>query len=232
MDLLAGGVFLAGILSFFTPCTIPMIPVYIGVLAAGGVDARTVRLGHLAFSPHALYRTLAFIAGLSVVFVSLGLGAGFFGARVQYPWVLRVLGLVVIGLGLHQMGVLRLKLLEQTKSVRFQGASRTDLLGAFFLGLSFSFGWTPCISPVLGAIIGLSVFQGQTLIGGFYMLLYSVGMMIPFLFITLFSSLAMERLTLLERHAEKFKVIGGALITVMGLLLLSGQMARISQWFV
>ncbi|HHX04430.1 MAG TPA: cytochrome c biogenesis protein CcdA [Tissierellia bacterium] len=232
MDLLIGGVFVAGLLSFFSPCTIPMIPVYVGVLAGSDRKGRTIEWGPIKFSTYALLRTLAFVAGLSSVFISLGLGAGFFGAQLQFPWLLRVLGVLVIVLGLQQMGVLRFGFFDRQRNVRIKGASRQDLIGAYLLGLSFSFAWTPCFSPVLGAIIGLSVYQGKMLAGGFYMLIYSLGVMLPFIFFTLFSSIAQERMPFLERHGEKLKVIGGALIVLMGILLLTGQMTRISQWFV
>ncbi len=180
MDLLTGGVFVAGLLSFFSPCTIPMIPVYVGVLAGSDLKGKVVQWGIIKFSTHALWRTLAFVAGLSTVFISLGFGAGFFGAQLQFPWLLRALGILVIILGLQQMGLFHIDFLQRGRNVRFKGASKNNLLGAYLLGLSFSFAWSPCFSPVLGAIIGLSVYQGQVLQGGYYMFIYSLGVMLPF----------------------------------------------------
>ena len=231
MDLLIGGVFMAGVLSFFSPCTIPMIPVYVGVLAGSERKGHMVEWGLLKFSTHALLRTLAFVVGLSTVFISLGFGAGFFGAQVQFPGLMQMLGILVIILGLQQMGTINIGFLGHRKNVNFKRARKNDLIGAYLLGLSFSFAWSPCFSPVLGAIIGLSVYQGVTLLGGFYMLIYSLGVMLPFLFFTLFSSLAQEKMPFLERHSQKMKRFGGILIICMGVLLLTGQMSKFSQWF-
>ncbi|HZK10505.1 MAG TPA: cytochrome c biogenesis CcdA family protein [Clostridia bacterium] len=226
MNILIGSVFIAGLLSFFSPCTVPMIPVYIGILADGG--DRVKKIGFISFSPRSMLRTMLFVLGISVSFVTMGFGAGALGALLYSPWFLRILGFIVILLGIKQMGLIRLGFLDKERKVQ----AKTDVSaywGAFILGLTFSFGWTPCVGPVLGAVLGISS-SGGPLIGGFYMLIYSLGMMIPFLFITLFSSYALSKVEFLERHVFTLQKVGGLLIILMGILLMFDKLSVLSSF--
>lgn len=226
MNILVGSVFLAGFLSFFSPCTVPMIPVYIGILADRQEDEK--KQGSLPVDPRAMLRTILFVLGISVSFVIMGFGAGALGSLFYSPWFLRVLGFIVILLGLQQIGLLRLGFLDKERKIR----AKTDISaysGAFILGLTFSFGWTPCVGPVLGAVLGLSS-SGGPLIGGFYMLIYSLGMMIPFLFITLFSGFALSKVAFLERHVFTIQKIGGLLIILMGILLMMDKLSILANF--
>lgn len=224
MDLLLGTVLLAGFLSFFSPCTIPMIPVYIGILT--GEQGELKKLGLFRFSPKALFRTMLFVLGISAVFVTMGFGAGFLGRLLYNPWFFRVLGLIVIFLGLKQLGLLRLSFLDKERRVQTR-VNTSSYSAPFILGLTFSFGWTPCVGPVLGMILGVSS-SGGPLKGAFYMLIYSIGVMIPFLFITLFSSYAISKVEFLEKHAGLIQKIGGILIILMGILLMTNKLSLLA----
>lgn len=224
MDLLLGSVLLAGFLSFFSPCTIPMIPVYIGILT--GEQGELKKIGPLQFSSKALLRTTLFVLGLSAVFVTMGFGAGFLGTLLYNPWFFRVLGLIVILLGLKQLGLLRLSFLDRERRMQTR-VNPSGYAAPFLLGLTFSFGWTPCVGPVLGMILGVSS-TGGPVKGAFYMFIYSIGLMLPFLFITLFSSYAMSKVEFLEKHAITIQRVGGVLIILMGILLMSNKLSLLA----
>ena len=154
-------VFLAGILSFFSPCVFPLLPVYIGILL-GSDQEKAIQLFGKKIRWHGLLKTLCFIAGISVIFLLIGFGAGLLGKIMYTNWFRYLMGALIIILGLHQMEVFHFHFLEKQKSVDF-GANKqkNELFSAFLLGLGFSFGWTPCIGPVLGSVLALAASDGQ-----------------------------------------------------------------------
>ena len=138
-------VFLAGILSFFSPCILPLMPVYVGILLDSD-QPKTVRFMGKDISWYGLAKTLCFIAGLSTVFLVLGYGAGALGQVLYAPWFRYVLGGIVILLGIHQMGLINIQQLQKQKSIQLKkNSKRSDFLNAFLLGITFSFGWTPSV---------------------------------------------------------------------------------------
>lgn len=222
-------VFAAGFLSFFAPCTFPMLPVYIGILTDHGGE-RGLKIGPWTLRKRPFLKTLLFVAGLSTTFITLGFGFGALGRLVDSNWFSLISGLVVIGLGLHQMELLRLPGLGKYHVFRFKQANQSSLFGAYLLGLTFSFAWTPCVGPVLGAVLVVSADGGQALYGAFLMMLYALGLMIPFLGLTLVSEALMERFQRLEAHVGKIKKIGGLLIVIMGLFLITDKLNWITAW--
>ncbi|CAG6249299.1 cytochrome c-type biogenesis protein [Streptococcus pneumoniae] len=144
-------VFLAGILSFFSPCILPLLPVYTGVLL-DDKDGAQASSGKFSISVTSLLRTLAFIAGISFIFILLGYGAGFLGDLLYASWFQYLTGAIIILLGLHQMEILHFKGLYKEKRLQLQGQGQNGkgYSQAFLLGLTFSFAWTPCVGPVLG----------------------------------------------------------------------------------
>ena len=225
-------VFLAGILSFFSPCVFPLLPVYIGILL-GSDQEKAIRLFGKKIRWHGLLKTLCFIAGISVIFLLIGFGAGLLGQVIYTPWFRYLMGALIIILGLHQMEVFHFHFLEKQKSVDF-GANKqkNELFSAFLLGLGFSFGWTPCIGPVLGSVLALAASDGQdALMGAIYLLVYTLGMALPFLLLALASSLVLPYFNRLKSHLLLLKKIGGAIIILMGILLLLGQLNSLSSIF-
>ena len=225
-------VFLAGILSFFSPCVFPLLPVYIGILL-GSDQEKAIRLFGKKISWHGLLKTLCFIAGISVIFLLIGFGAGLLGQVIYTPWFRYLMGALIIILGLHQMEVFHFHFLEKQKTMDF-GANKqkNELFSAFLLGLGFSFGWTPCIGPVLGSVLALAASDGQdALMGAVYLLVYTLGMALPFLLLALASSLVLPYFNRLKTHLLLLKKIGGAIIILMGILLLLGQLNSLSSIF-
>ena len=225
-------VFLAGILSLFSPCVFPLLPVYIGILL-GSDQEKAIRLFGKKIRWHGLLKTLCFIAGISVIFLLIGFGAGLLGQVIYSPWFRYLMGALIIILGLHQMEVFHFHFLEKQKTMDF-GANKqkNELFSAFLLGLGFSFGWTPCIGPVLGSVLALAASDGQdALMGAVYLLVYTLGMALPFLLLALASSLVLPYFNRLKTHLLLLKKIGGAIIILMGILLLLGQLNSLSSIF-
>lgn len=225
-------VFLAGILSFFSPCIFPLLPVYIGILL-DEEEPREVKFLGRKIAWTGLIKTLCFIAGISLVFFLLGFGAGFLG-RVIYDEKFRYLmGIIIILLGIHQMELINIRQLQFQKNVEFKKDSRrNDFLSAFLLGISFSFGWTPCIGPVLSSVLALAASgENGAIQGALLTLVYTLGMALPFLILALASSFVMRYFSKIKPYMGLMKKIGGALIIFMGILLMLGQLNALSGIF-
>ncbi|HGJ2204586.1 cytochrome c-type biogenesis protein [Streptococcus pneumoniae] len=226
-------VFLAGILSFFSPCILPLLPVYTGVLL-DDKDGTQASSGKFSISVTSLLRTLAFIAGISFIFILLGYGAGFLGDLLYASWFQYLTGAIIILLGLHQMEILHFKGLYKEKRLQLQGQGQNGkgYSQAFLLGLTFSFAWTPCVGPVLGSVLALAASGGSgAWQGAGLMLVYTLGLALPFLLLALTSSYVLKHFRKLHPYLGILKKVGGFLIIVMGLLVLFGNASILSQLF-
>ncbi|HGK3719905.1 TPA: thiol-disulfide oxidoreductase-associated membrane protein CcdA2 [Streptococcus pneumoniae] len=226
-------VFLAGILSFFSPCILPLLPVYTGVLL-DDKDGAQASSGKFSISVTSLLRTLAFIAGISFIFILLGYGAGFLGDLLYAFWFQYLTGAIIILLGLHQMEILHFKGLYKEKRLQLQGQGQNGkgYSQAFLLGLTFSFAWTPCVGPVLGSVLALAASGGSgAWQGAGLMLVYTLGLALPFLLLALTSSYVLKHFRKLHPYLGILKKVGGFLIIVMGLLVLFGNASILSQLF-
>ncbi|HGQ3344451.1 TPA: thiol-disulfide oxidoreductase-associated membrane protein CcdA2 [Streptococcus pneumoniae] len=226
-------VFLAGILSFFSPCILPLLPVYTGVLL-DDKDGAQASSGKFSISVTSLLRTLAFIAGISFIFILLGYGAGFLGDLLYASWFQYLTGAIIILLGLHQMEILHFKGLYKEKRLQLQGQGQNGkgYSQAFLLGLTFSFAWTPCVGPILGSVLALAASGGSgAWQGAGLMLVYTLGLALPFLLLALTSSYVLKHFRKLHPYLGILKKVGGFLIIVMGLLVLFGNASILSQLF-
>lgn len=174
-----------------------------------------------------LFKSCLFVAGISTCFIILGFGAGALGSIIGSSFFMIAIGLIVIVLGLHQTGLIHIKWLSYEKKVNLKRSHRSDYFGVFLLGLTFSFGWTPCIGPVLGAILVLSATSSRPFYGGFLMAVYSLGFLIPFLILALFSDVLLQRIKKLNKHLGKIKAAGGIVIIMMGILLMTDNLDKI-----
>lgn len=221
-------VFIAGFISFFAPCTFPLLPVYIGVLTDRVKDGKVISIFNKKLALAPILKTLLFVGGLSTTFIILGFGAGALGSILNQSIFYKVSGFFVVLLGLHQMGLFRIKFLEKYKTIQFKKKSENIYLSAYLLGLTFSFAWTPCVGPVLGAVLVISAGGGQAFYGAFLMLLYTLGLAIPFLVFAIFTNYILSKFERIEAHLGTIKFIGGLLIVVMGLLLMTQNLNQIT----
>ena len=225
-------VFLAGVLSFFSPCILPLMPVYVGILL-DSERVKTVRIFGREISWYGLVKTLCFIAGLSTVFLILGYGAGVLGQVLYAPWFRYLLGGIVILLGIHQMEVINLRQLQKQKTIQLKkNRERNEFFNAFLIGVTFSFGWTPCVGPVLSSVLAIAASGGDgALQGALLMLVYTLGLALPFLVLALASSWVLQHFAKLKPYMGTLKKIGGALIILMGILLMLGNLNSLASLF-
>ncbi len=223
-----GVAFLAGLLSFLSPCVLPVVPSYLSYITGMSGTAEMERRRHLALLHAAL-----FVTGFSIIFILLGMTATALGRLLNYyqDWLARAGGLLIIIFGLFIMGVLRIPVLM--REARFQMADKPlGYLGSVLAGLAFGAGWTPCIGPILGSILlYISASPDQNIARGLpLMAAYSLGLAIPFLL----AAVALERFLLWSKAFRRYIVwverVAGALLVFFGLLLLTGQFTRIAQW--
>lgn len=219
--------FVAGVLSFLSPCVLPIVPPYLAYM--GGMSLSAERGAQLR-GP-LLQAALFFVLGLSTVFVLLGLAASALGqVMLQYQELFgRIAGAVVLFFGLHFIGILRLPFLY--RELRFEARSEGgSILGAYVLGLAFAFGWTPCIGPVLGSILALTMQEAQITRGMLMMLFYAIGLGVPFMLAAVFLTRAQGVMARLKRYMRAVEIVMGVLLLIIGLLLISGDFARLSFW--
>ncbi len=223
-----GAVFLSGLLSFFSPCILPVLPVYIGILSDGSEKGKEFVVGGLKIQGAKLVKTILFVLGISISFLILGFGAGFLGQLLQGKYFYPIAGGIVVLLGLHQLGILKLNFLEKERKPMMKRELRNEYASAFLLGLLFSFGWTPCIGPIMFSVLALSSAGGQELYSVSLMMIYAAGMMIPFFLISIFSDVLLGKVKGIRKHLPLLKKLGGILIIFMGVLLMSNGLNQIT----
>src|SRR5215216_5064805 len=212
--------FAAGILSFLSPCVLPLVPGYISLISGVSID----QLKEGVNSRRAvILNSLAFNAGLSVIFLVLGTTAGLVGSAItSNPWVRIIGGLVIIAFGLQLIGLLKIGALY--KDTRFFSSEKPrGVLGSAALGMAFAAGWTPCIGPILGGIIGLAATSGGWRSGLVLSAFYSAGLAVPFLLTGLGINQFLGFYKNFRRHLHKVEVVSGVVLILVGLLVMSGQ---------
>jgi len=222
-----GSVFLAGLLSFFSPCVLPLFPVYFGVLMSEQ-DGKHIQIGKVSIYWKPIIRTLIFITGISTVFFFLGFAATILGSLIYNSWFNISLGVMIVILGLHQMEFFHFLFLQKQKTVQFEMKNQKSLWSSYLLGLSFSFGWTPCVGPVLSAVLSLiSTQQASPFYGVFLLCLYILGLSIPFLILSIASTWAFKIFNLAKKRLMVLKKLGGLVIVLMGLAIIWAQLPQI-----
>ena len=234
----------AGLLSFISPCVLPLIPGYLSYVSgmslddlrgAAATDAREGTAGAASAAPGARRRvvvaSLAFILGFSLVFVSLGASASAIGQFLMSRLTIlnKVAGAIIIVFGLHTMGVLRIEWLYQDTRVR-TSRRPAGFIGAVMVGIAFAFGWTPCIGPILAGI--LAVAAAQDTIGDGVRLLsaYSLGLGVPFFATALAIDRFFAAFARIRRYYHAIEVVSGVLLVVIGVLIFTNRFTIIAQW--
>ncbi len=220
----------AGLLSFLSPCVLPLVPVYIthlagsADLASGGTQRRN----------DAFLHALSFVLGFSLVFIALGASVGLVGylLRDQLPTLARVAGVLLIALGLHLVGILRMPFLYRTYGPEAVGSSQgAGYAKSFILGSTLSVGWTPCIGPILGSILTLAAASSTVWQGAVLLVFYSVGLGIPFLLTGLAFGAVIAQFKRISRFVPVFEVVGGVLVIVIGSLVFLDRLTVFNQYF-
>ncbi len=222
----------AGLLSFVSPCVLPLLPAYLGYMTGLSADELSERQD-AATRAHILGRSLAFVLGLSAVFAVLGASASFIGQVLlqHQTLLLRIAGVLVVLFGLHTLGLVRIPLLYRQKRASI-GEGRTGYAGALLLGVAFAAGWTPCIGPFLAGLLALAS-QEQTVGQGMLLLfVYGLGLGIPFVLAGLALGTVLRLLRGLRTQMRALELASGMLLVGMGLLIFSDRLSLISAWLI
>lgn len=233
MDLDVGfaGAFLAGLLSFASPCVLPLVLPYLSFIAGVSIEQLTEDQRTRGTTMRILLTALMFVAGFSTVFVGLGASASYFGNFLsEYLVELGyIAGVLILVLGLHFLGVFRVGVLF--REARFNVSPRRfGLFGAYVVGLAFAFGWTPCVGPVLAAILIYAGSEADVSKGAMLLFFYSAGIGLPFIIAAIFASPFTQVLNKNRRHMGKVEKVTGIILVVTGLLFLTNSMSTISYW--
>lgn len=230
------GALFAGLLSFVSPCVLPIVPPYLAYLAGVSFSELSGEDVPPGTARRVFLSSLLFVLGFSTVFVALGLTANIIGQTIAQHFELlsTIAGIVIIIMGLHFLGLFRIGLLY--REARFDVSTRpAGYIGAYIMGLAFAFGWTPCVGPVLAAILFVagsegSAFEGATLLG-----FYSLGIGVPFMLAALFVGPFLKWAAKFKQHMGKVEKAMGILLIVTGIAFVSGWMSLVSQklieWF-
>ena len=223
--------FIAGFLSFISPCVLPLIPGYISFISGltleemqGTTEAKTSRARVLAAS-------VAFVLGFTVIFVAAGASATAIGRFLKdyAPIVEKIAGILLIVLGLHMMGVFRIRLLENDKRIHTQ-KKPAGPIGAFLVGAAFAFAWTPCIGPILGGILTMAASRNSVGEGMQMLAAYSLGLGVPFLLTSVAINQFFTAAAKIRRHYRLIELISGGLLIVVGLLIFFDQFTLIVKY--
>ncbi|MBO3760281.1 cytochrome c biogenesis protein CcdA [Ciceribacter sp. L1K22] len=224
---------LAGALSFLSPCVLPLVPPYLCYMA--GISVEQFRNGGEA-APAArravMLSAFFFTLGFATVFVALGAGASSIGMllRQHLDVLAKIGGLIIIVMGLNFLGVFRIGLLSS--EARFQGGGKpATLSGAYVMGLAFAFGWTPCIGPVLGAILAVAAARDTVSDGALLLAIYSLGLAVPFWIAAAFSGAFMRFLSRFRKHLGTVEKVMGGLLVLTGLAFMFGFVTDLAIWF-
>lgn len=229
MDIGIATAFAAGILSFLSPCILPLVPSYLCFLAGSSLES-LAKQPDLATGRRLLARAFAFVLGFGAVFVALGAGASWIGALIgdHLALLTRIAGGVIVVFGLHMLGALRIPLLM--REARLEAQRPLGVLSALVVGLAFGFGWTPCVGPVLASILLLAGAQGSVSQGAWLLAAYAAGIGLPFLVASLFVGYFVRWLARMGRYLGVVEKVMGLALVATGLIIFAGLMPTIGNW--
>lgn len=210
--------FLEGIITFISPCLLPMLPIYISYFAGGG--ERTTK--------KTIINALGFVLGFSFVFIAMGALAGTVGSFLtKYQTIVNIVsGVIVIIFGLNFLGVFRLKLFNGNQGYSKFNPENMGFFSAVVFGIIFSIGWTPCVGTFLGSALMLASQQGSALKGTLMLVAYSVGLGIPFLFSAVLIDKLKTAFDFIKKHYRIINLVSGGLLVVIGILMATGMLGR------
>ncbi len=224
--------FIAGIISFLSPCVLPLVPPYLIYLTGATIERVAQDRQAVASRRAVMLSALMFVLGFSTVFVALGASASFIGGLIR-AWSAQlsiVAGVVIIIMGLHFLGLTRIGFLM--REGRATMSKPVGLWGAYVMGLAFAFGWTPCIGPILAAILSVAAAEATVTKGAGLLAIYSAGLGIPFLLAAVMIDQFSSLLARLKRHLATVERAMGVLMVLTGIGFLTGTMSSISIWLI
>ena len=230
IDVTHGGAVLAGLVSFLSPCVLPLVPPYLCYMAGVSLDQLTGKAEERVARRTVMLSALAFVLGFSTVFVALGATASAVGelVRSHIEALSLIGGIVIIVMGLHFLGVFRIGFLM--RQVRVERSHPAGPVGSYVMGLAFAFGWTPCIGPVLGTILAVAGAEQTVGRGAGLLAAYSLGLGIPFLAAGFFAAPFVHFLGRFRAYLGTVEKVMGGLLVVTGILFITGQISMISYW--
>lgn len=225
--------FAAGFLSFISPCVLPLIPGYISFISGMTLEEMQGQDGASAAATrrHVLISSIAFVLGFTIIFVAAGASASAIGKLMfaYAPILEKVAGTVLILLGLHMMGVFRIRLLESDKRIHTQ-KKPAGPFGALLVGMAFAFAWTPCIGPILGGILGLAASRESVAEGMQMLAVYSLGLGVPFLLTSVAINRFFTAAARIRRHYRTIELVSGGLMIMIGVLIFFDQFSLIAKY--
>ncbi len=219
----------AGLLSFLSPCVLPIVPPYLAYMS--GISVSDMEGSDDAAPKRALGSAAFFVLGLSTVFIFLGFTASAFGRffLTNQDWFVSAAGIIIMIFGAHFVGVYRISFMD--REMRIDAGDRGgSAFGAYILGLAFAFGWTPCIGPILGAILSIAASEADVVRGTTLLAFYALGLGIPFLLVAAYFPRLKGLMGWMKRHMERIERIMGLMLWTVGLLMLTGKFTDFSWW--
>ena len=221
--------FVAGLISFLSPCVLPLVPGYLSLISGAGLDE--LKAPEARLMRRVMVNSIVFILGFSVVFIALGLAATGVGQvlGIYKNTIARIAGVVIILFGLHLTGIFKIKALYTDARLHNVKGSSTPI-GAFVIGFAFAFGWTPCLGPILSGVLAVAAEESTLLKGALLLAIYSLGLAIPFLLTALLMERFLKFYSRFRSHMHALEVASGGLLIALGVLLLIGRFTLISNW--
>ena len=219
----------AGMVSFASPCVLPLVPAYLGFITGRSADELTSAHGRLRLA--IVTQSLAFVLGLAVIFAALGASASLLGQLLLQNlwWLWKIGGVLVVILGLQMLGIVRIPVLYRTARVAEVAPNTTrSHVGAFAMGLAFGAGWTPCVGPFLASLLALASSQETVGAGTLLLLVYALGLGVPFLLAGLAVDRSLRVMRAIRPHMQTVERFSGVLLIGMGMLLFTEQLTRIT----
>lgn len=224
--------FLAGLISFLSPCVLPLVPGYVSIVSGVSLEQLRSESRDETFIRTVMLNSVMFIIGFSITFVLMGAAATTLGQILATKKNLfgELAGLVLIVFGIHLTGLYRINLLYRDK--RFNQLQKPrGLLGALVLGLAFAFGWSPCIGPILGAVLTIASTKETVGQGIFLLLIYSIGLGIPFFLTSLGLNKFLSFYSRFKQHFHTVELVSGVLVIAVGVLMVANKMTQLNAWF-
>ena len=232
-ELTLASALIAGIISFVSPCVLPLVPPYLCYMAGVSLDQLSGEKESPRTSGYLLFVSFCFVLGFTTVFVALGTGASVIGhfLRAHQTLLAQIAGVAIIIMGLHFLGVFRLAFMYREARFNTQNTGPGPI-GSYAMGLAFAFGWTPCIGPVLGAILSVAAVEASASKGALLLGVYSLGIGVPFMIAALFAKPFLNFVQRFRRHLGSVEKAMGGMLVATGVLFITGSMTIIANYLI